>query len=71
MITNDIFVLMDESFFTLKEVAELLRVSKLTVRRYVKAGSLPAYKLGRDLRIKKSELEVFIESRRQPAKDKK
>ena len=55
---------MDDSFLTLNEVADLLRVSKLTVWRYVDAGKLPAYKFGRDLRIKKTELEVFIESRR-------
>ena len=65
---NDTIVMMDDSFLTLIEVADRLRVSRLTVWRYVNAGHLPAYKFGRDLRIKKSELEVFIESRRKTGK---
>ncbi len=70
MIVNDSIKLMDDSFFTVNEVAELLRVSKLTVWRYINAGSLPAYKIGRDWRIKKSEFDAFIESRRKVVKAK-
>lgn len=68
MIVNDSMMNMDSSFYTVNEVAELLRVSKLTIWRYINAGKLPAYKLGRDWRIKKSELESFIESRRNNGK---
>jgi putative molybdopterin biosynthesis protein len=64
MITNDIFNHMQDDLLTLSEVAERLRLSKLTVWRYVKEGRLPAYKIGRDLRIKSSELETYIESKR-------
>lgn len=55
---------------TLAEVASVLRVSKITVWRYTESGKLPAYKFGRDLRVKKSELETFIESRRKTTKKK-
>jgi len=55
---------MDDNFYTVNEVAVLLRVSKLTILRYIKAGVLPAYKIGRDWRIRKVELELFIDSRR-------
>ncbi len=61
---------MDE-FMTVAEVADVLRVSKLTVWRYTESGKLPAYKFGRDLRIKKNELDAFIESRRKPLKRNK
>ena len=56
---------------TVAEVADVLRVSKLTVWRYTESGKLPAYKFGRDLRIKKNELDAFIESRRKPLKRNK
>lgn len=71
MIANDSMMNMGNAFYTVNEVAELLRVSKLTIWRYINAGKLPAYKLGRDWRIKKSEFESFIESRRKPLKRNK
>lgn len=70
MIINDIIVYMKDIFFTLVEVSEQLRVSKLTIWRYIKAGKLPAYKFGRDLRIKEADLDKFIDSRLQPIKEK-
>lgn len=60
---------MDDKLLTLNEVAEYLRVSKLTVWRYIKAGKLPAYKFGRDWRIKEVEFEKFMESRRKVVED--
>jgi excisionase family DNA binding protein len=57
---------MNTEFLTVAEVAAILRVSKLTVWRYIDAGKLPAYKVGRDYRIKKSEFEQFLESKRTP-----
>lgn len=52
------------NFYTVNETAELLKLSHLTIWRYIKSGKLPAYKLGRDWRIKESDLEEFLESRR-------
>lgn len=66
MITNDNIRPMNTEFLTVAEVAAILRVSKLTVWRYIDAGKLPAYKVGRDYRIKKSEFEQFLESKRTP-----
>ncbi len=51
-----------EQFYTLKEVAERLHVSRMTVYRYVKTKKLPAYKIGRDFRIKDEDLNTFITS---------
>lgn len=51
-----------DEFYTLKEVAERLHVSRMTVYRYVKAKKLPAYKIGRDFRIKGGDLNTFISS---------
>ncbi len=64
MIANDNMVLMDRKFLTVNEVADILRVSKLTIWRYIEAGKLPAYKVGRDWRVDESEFEKFLQTRR-------
>jgi len=43
--------------FTLKEVAEYLNVHPDTVRRYVKRGELPAFKIGTDWRFNKESID--------------
>lgn len=68
MILNDSIDSMENSFLTVNEVAEVLRVSKLTIWRYIDAGKLPAYKIGRDWRIKQNDFDDFVESRRQESK---
>lgn len=45
------------------KAAERLDVSETTVRRYVKAGKIPAFQLDRIYRIVESDLEKFIEDR--------
>jgi len=54
----------DEKFYTIKEVAELLKVSDGGVRKWLKTDKLKGIKLGRIWRIKKSDLEEFINERR-------
>jgi excisionase family DNA binding protein len=41
----------DVRFLTVAEVAELMRVSKMTVYRLVHAGDLPAVRFGRSYRV--------------------
>jgi excisionase family DNA binding protein len=52
------------TFLTPDEVAGCLRVSIQTVRRWINAGKLPAYKVGRAWRIKEADLESWLEERR-------
>ena len=54
----------DDELYTIDEVAKRLKVSKMTVYRYVKAGKLPAYKLEQELRIKKADLDAFLNERK-------
>jgi excisionase family DNA binding protein len=54
----------DERFYTIKEVAELLKVSDGGVRKWLKTGKLKGIKLGRIWRIKKSDLEEFLNEKR-------
>jgi excisionase family DNA binding protein len=48
---------------SLQEVGNELGVSDQTVRRWVKAGELAAYKPGKEYRVKGSDLEEFLETR--------
>lgn len=48
--------------YTVKEVAELLRVSQMTISRYIKSGKLKSSKLGRMHRIVESDLKAFLEN---------
>lgn len=51
---------MSDKLFTIKEAAEHLNVHYQTVRNYIKSGDLPASKVGKNVRIKFSDLESLI-----------
>lgn len=55
---------MEPNFLTVQEVADVLRVSQLTIYRYITANKLTAYKFGRDYRIFKADLNEFIQARK-------
>ena len=46
--------------YTVKEVAEILRVSQMSVSRYINSGKLKSSKLGRMHRIIESDLKAFL-----------
>lgn len=43
------------------EVAELLKLNQQTVRNWIDQGSLPALKVGRRVRIRRSDFERMLE----------
>jgi putative molybdopterin biosynthesis protein len=47
-------------FYLVEELAEKLRVSKMTIYRYIKANKFQAYKLGKEFRIDKREFNNFL-----------
>lgn len=51
----------DKPFYKAEDLAEQLEVNIMTIYRYIKAGRLKAYKLGREFRIKKKEFNTFLE----------
>jgi excisionase family DNA binding protein len=53
-----------EEFLTVAEVAELLKLNQQTVRNWIDAGSLPAVKVGRRVRIRRSDLDRKLEAGR-------
>jgi excisionase family DNA binding protein len=48
---------------TISEVAKYLKLHELTVRRLAREGELPAFKVGRQWRIKRDLLESWIQER--------
>lgn len=51
-------------FYRAEELAEKLRVNIMTIYRYIKAGKLKAYKIGKEFRIDKNEFEGFLKKAR-------
>ena len=49
-------------FLTVAEVAEMMRVSKMTVYRLVHAGELPAIRFGRSFRVPESAVVSAIDT---------
>lgn len=59
-----------EQYYTLKEVRELLKISYITLYRWVQAGKIPAYKVGKQYRINLVDYEAFIKSNKVKVKQK-
>jgi len=49
-----------ETLYTTDEVAEMLKVTPLTIRRLVSNGKLMACKVGRVLRFRSSDIEIYL-----------
>lgn len=47
----------EKAFYTVEELAEVLRVNPRTIYRQIQAGKLEHYKVGAQIRIAASELE--------------
>lgn len=54
--------------FLLEEVAKKLRVSNMTIYRYIKKGKIRALKIGREFRIEEKEFQRFLDSVRTKGK---
>jgi excisionase family DNA binding protein len=50
-----------DTFLTVAEVAELLKLNQQTLRNRINEGSLPAYHVGRRVRISRADLDRIIE----------
>lgn len=54
-----------EEFYTLQEIADMLKMHIETVRELVRKKELTAYKVGkRDYRVRKVDFEAFLDKRR-------
>jgi excisionase family DNA binding protein len=55
---------MEEGFLTTEEVLEYLQVNLRTVYRLIKAGKIPAVRVGRQWRFRKRDIDAWLESQR-------
>ena len=54
--------LADVRFLTVSEVADMMRVSNMTVYRLVHSGELPAIRFGRSFRIPETAVHAVIQT---------
>lgn len=48
-------------FYTSDELAELLKISKVTVQRKLASGEIRGYKLGKQWRVEEDDLKEYLE----------
>jgi excisionase family DNA binding protein len=50
-----------ETYLTVADVAEMLKLNQQTVRNWIDQGKLPALRVGRRVRIKQSDLQRILD----------
>jgi excisionase family DNA binding protein len=51
-------------FLTVAEIAELLKMNPQSIRNWIDAGKLPAYRVGRRVRVSRADFDALINSGR-------
>jgi excisionase family DNA binding protein len=51
----------DDRFLTVREVADAMRVSTMTVYRLIRSGELQAMRVGRSYRLREDELDAYLD----------
>ena len=54
----------EEQYYSIEEVAKMLKVVYLTVYRWIQSGKLVAYKAGKQYRVEKADLDKFMRKRK-------
>ena len=53
--------LFSNEWLTIKEAADYLKLSVPAIRKYIRLGKLPNYRQGRIVRIKRRDLDNFLQ----------
>ena len=53
----------EEPLLTVGEVAQIMRVSNMTVYRLIKSGQLAAIRVGKNYRIRRKDVERYLTDR--------
>ena len=56
--------MVEEGFLTTEEVLDYLQVNLRTIYRLIKAGKIPAVRVGRQWRFRKRDIDAWLESQR-------
>ncbi len=62
---------MPENYLTLKDVAELLKLSEKTIYRLAQQGEIPAFKVGGSWRFRASDIQQWVAKQIQDQKPAK
>jgi excisionase family DNA binding protein len=54
---------LEDPLLTVGEVANIMRVSNMTVYRLIKSGQLAALRVGKNYRIRRKDVERYLEER--------
>jgi excisionase family DNA binding protein len=54
----------DDEFLTVAEIAQILKLNQQTVRNWIDQGTLPALRVGRRVRVRRSDFDTLVESGR-------
>jgi excisionase family DNA binding protein len=57
--------ILEDEIMTVSEVAAYFKISEVTTYKLVQEGKIPAFKIGRHWRVKKSDLSEFVEALKQ------
>lgn len=49
---------------TVAQVAEYLQLNRMTVYKYIREGRIPASRIGKSYRVRREDLEAFLEASR-------
>ncbi len=52
-----------EPLLTVGEVANIMRVSHMTVYRMIKSGQLAAIRVGKNYRVRRADIETYLTQR--------
>jgi excisionase family DNA binding protein len=52
-----------EPLLTVGEVASTMRVSNMTIYRLIKSGQLPAIRVGKNYRVRESDMNQYLSER--------
>ncbi|MBI3887591.1 helix-turn-helix domain-containing protein [Candidatus Microgenomates bacterium] len=55
--------MVEEQYYSIDEISKILKVAYLTVYRWVRSKRLVALKAGKQYRIKKEDLTVFMKEK--------
>lgn len=55
----------EDLLYTPEELASILKLSRYTVYEMIKHGDIPAYHIGRSIRVSQSQLELYLMSTKQ------
>jgi len=53
-----------ERWLTLEQIAEYLQMSTSSIYKMAQKGKIPAYKVGRQWRFNKEEIDMWVKSKR-------